>query len=251
MLLSDLPGSASSPIRAFLESARAFRHVERPTLMTLARSSRFVNAEHGALLLDGDTGSAALCLMRKGHAAVMAASGPAAGQVVELPGAGEMFGEEHVVGAAGATEVRLLGDALALVVPGHAVLLALDESPGLARALLENLSRRSVRMVHRLEWQANRRAVERLAGFIMQQLPAGDEPKNLRLPAPKTILASLLSMTKESFSRCLAQLVAEARILVRGKLLHVPRPWRVAEVCGRGGRCTVCAECPRGGLWQA
>lgn len=226
--------------RTYLLQAKALQAVESSTLAALALSSRFVAARRAPYLLEG-SGRRSLFLMVSGQAAVYSN-----GKVVELPGSGELFGEERVFGAENLTTVALLGHATALAVPASAVLSALNDSSALAQALLQNLSHRSLRIVERIASQAKQHALERVAAFIMQRLPAADAPCDVSLMAPKTVIASLLSMSKESFSRCLGLLSAEARIARRGRVIHVPAPARLALVCSNRGGCADCGSCGRG-----
>jgi CRP-like cAMP-binding protein len=221
------PGARSDVI-ARLARASVFAGVDQAALMVLVRGARLADAR-------GAEREPGLLVLLNGRAAVFAGE-----KVVELPGRGELVGEEHVFGAAGRTTARLLGQATALAVRADALRGALEFSPRLARALLENLARRELRILQRMECHMSRRSLERLAGFILRQLPARDAPQTLRLPAPKAVIASLLSMTKESFSRCLAQLTAAALITVCGRQVRVPAPCRLAEVCDCPAGCTAC-----------
>jgi CRP-like cAMP-binding protein len=225
------PGARSDAI-AKLARADVLAGVDQAALAVLARGARLVDAR-GADLEPG------LLVLLSGHAAVFARR-----QVVELPGQGELIGEEHVFGAAGRGTARLLGRATALAVRAEAVRGALEYSPRLVRVLLENLARRELRILQRMECSMRRRGLQRLAGYLLRQLPARDAPQLLRLPAPKVILASLLSMSKESFSRCLARLSAAALITVRGRDLRVPAPCRLAEACDCPSACTACDRGP-------
>lgn len=232
--------------RTHLLEAKALQDVDSSTLAMLARAARLIAAQRPRDTEVCRNSSRYLFLILGGHAALCSH-----GKVVELPGVGELFGEEHVLGAVSANTVTLLGHATALAIPASAVRSALDDSPGLARALLLNLSRRSLSVMERMQWYANRRALERLAAFLMQKLPASDGPCDVKLPASKTIIASLLSMSKESLSRCLAQLANQAGITRGGSVVHVPVPWRLAEVCRRGGDCADCGRCRHAERWLA
>ncbi len=247
---------ATSPARARNERSRlnhahllhasALQGLDAGALATLGDAARLIAAGDAAETGAGGNGAACLFLMVSGHAAVWSH-----GKVVELPGAGELFGEEQILGPASPTRVTLLGDATALAMPAATVLSALEYSPALARALLQNLSRRSLRVMERVESHAKHRALERVAAFIMRELPATDGPCDVKFPASKTLIASLLSMSKESLSRCLAQLAAEARITRHGRVVRVPVPWRLAMVCSRGRDCADCGGCRRAGGWLA
>lgn len=228
------PGTCSDAT-AKLARASVLAGVDRTSLAMLARGARLVYASGAAGPAAGEDGAPGILLLLKGHAAVFARD-----KVVELPGPGELVGEEQVFGPSGGTTVRLLGAATALAVRAEAVRVALEYSPRLARVVLESLARRKLHVIQRMECAANRRGLDRLAGFILRQLPARDAPHLLRLPAPKVIIASLLSMTKESFSRGLAQLRTAGLVAVRGRELRVTAPGRLAEACGCPPACTAC-----------
>jgi CRP-like cAMP-binding protein len=220
---------------AKLAGTRTFAGVDYATLLTLARSAKLVDARSAGQTQATPGRSPGLLVLLSGSAAVGTPD-----KVVELPGQGAVVGEEHVFGVASRCTVRLLGQATALAIPAEAVRRALEHSPRLAHGLMANLARREIGLVQRMECHASRRGPQRLSGFILRQLPARDAPQLMRLPAPKVIIASFLSMTKESLSRSLARLAAAALISVRGRQLQVPEPRRLAEACDCPAACTAC-----------
>ncbi len=224
------PGACTDAV-ATLARASVLASVDRTSIAMLARGARLAYP-------GGAAGSAepAILLLLRGHAAVFARR-----KVVELAGPGELVGAERVFGPAGETEVRLLGEAAALAVRAEAACAAMEYSPRLARVFLQNVARRTVHVIQRMECAGRRRGLARLAGFVLRQLPAREAPQVLRLPAPKVILASLLSMSKESFSRGLAGLRAAGLIAVRGREVQVPAPCRLAAICDCPAACTACS----------
>jgi CRP-like cAMP-binding protein len=220
---------------AKLAGTRTFAGVDDGTLLALARNARLVDARSAGQTRAAPGRNPGLLVLLSGNAVVGTPD-----KVVELPGQGAVVGEEHVFGAASRCTVRLLGQATALAIPAEAVRRALEHSPKLAHGLMANLARREIGLVQRIECHASRRGPQRLGGFILRQLPARDAPQLMRLPAPKVIIASLLSMTKESLSRGLARLAAAALLSVRGRQLQVPAPWRLAEACDCPATCTAC-----------
>jgi CRP-like cAMP-binding protein len=234
-LASTDPRISKTGSAAKLARTHALACVDQGTLFLLARSARQVDAHSAGQGPGAAERNRGLLVVLSGHAVVGTPN-----KVTELSGAGEMVGEENVFGTAGGSTVRLLGQGTALAIPGEAVRQALEHSPRLAHALAANLARREYRVTQRMECHASRRGPERLGGFILRQLPAREASQLLWLPTSKTIIASLLSMTKESLSRGLAHLAAAALISVRGRQLRVPSPSRLAEACGCPAACTAC-----------
>lgn len=239
-------------IEAFLARAKIFSGMERETRAALARRARFLRRRRGALLYSDAVPRVALFLLVEGHAALAVHTPSDAGTLVELLGPGDTFGEELLLGGHHRDScVRLLTDASLIAMPGAAVLAALNGSAPFRRALLENFARRTLAMWRRLQWRSTRGVPERIAGWLMEQLPAkGDGPFEIRLPIRKADLAALLGMTSATLSRALARLRREQRLGGSGRLLGVPRAARLAEVCAASGGCRTCAACPRGGSWR-
>lgn len=220
---------------ARLAGAKVFQGVDHGALATLARDARLAGGPDAAPAGAAPEANACLYVILHGHAAISTGD-----KVVELAGQGEVVGEERVFGPLRGTTVRLIGPATALAIPADAVRRALDFSPRLARALMANLARREFHLLQRIECRTSRRAAERLGGFLLRQLAPNDEPQSVQLPAPKTIIASLLSMTKESLSRAFNTLATAALISVRGRQVCVSRPWQLAEAFDCPKSCTAC-----------
>lgn len=229
------PPEQHAPAIAKFARASALKAVDAAALAALGRNARLVDVGWSARWRAAPGRDPNLLVLLSGHAAVFAGE-----KVVELPCAGEVIGEEQVFDASSRVTVQLLGQATALAVPADAVRRAVEFSPLLARALLGNLSARQLRIMQRVECRVGRRALARLAGFILRQLPARDAPQLLQFPAPKAIVASLLSMTKESLSRGLARLTDAALISVRSRQVRVPAPSRLAEAFDCPRSCVAC-----------
>ena len=228
----------------WLSRAAAFRSVDRATIAALSQDVRLLEARSEAAVPPATARRPGLLFVLSGHAAVVAQD-----KVVELVGAGGLLGEENAFGCAGSTTTRLLYRSSALAVSADAVRSALDSSAPLARALMDNLSRRQLALIQRIECCASHRSLQRLGGFLLKQLPSQDASQHLRLAVPKATIASLLSMTKESLSRGLARLSEMALIAVQGRAVHVPCPARLAEACQCSPACGACdgAACLRPG----
>lgn len=239
------------PRATFLDAVAALRDVDRPTLEQLAAGARRIPAEGKVLLVGRERGDESLFVLAAGTAAHSVCTPAGAARVVELHRPGELFGEESLCCARDPNAiVELLPGAFALEISGPAVRWALERSPGLARALLENLARRSQRMLARSQWIRGRLAIERLCAFLMHHVEGDGTPQALRLPARKEAIASYLWISAEVLSRSLAELARRRLIAARGREIEIRSPERLGELCGGGaGACASCFGCARGALW--
>ncbi len=185
-----------------------------------------------------------------GYVALSVHGDPGRERVVELRGPGESFGEESLLGEGmPPCDAKMLSDGMLIVVPRQALLELLDRQPALAHGILENLARRTCELEQNIESHSMRSALERVVSFLMYNLRAGDyAAQEFTLPVAKQVIASLLNLTKESFSRALRELSDAGMIQVRARNIRVLDPHGLEAICFGAHGCTHCYGCARGGL---
>lgn len=154
---------------------------------------------------------------------------PGGGRVLALLGPGEGFGEASIAPGGGARlEVVALVDSTVAVLPREALLELLRADARLALRCCRTLAGQLLSLAAALEASSARHGAERLAAYL-DSLARGSGPAaacSVRLPASKTVIASLLGMKKETLSRLLHELAAQRLIRVSGReiaLLDRPR----------------------------
>lgn len=101
---------------------------------------------------------------------------------------------------------RTLEPSRILLVPAALVREVIRKDTALMEATMRELALGYRDLVLALADMKLRRSTERLARYVLQQQDAQGHPNIIRLPAEKRVLASLLGMTPENFSRAFAKL---------------------------------------------
>ncbi len=158
-------------------------------------------------------------------------------KVVDLEQPGMSFGEALIFldrpspVAAQAIEATTL-----LEISKSVVLDIVDGSPAFARRLLAGLSRRLHLLVSDLESYCLQSATQRVIGLLLSEVPgdANSEigPVEVTLPASKTVVASRLHLSPETFSRVLRNLADEQCIAVDGKTIAIRDLQRLRRCVG-------------------
>ena len=98
----------------------------------------------------------------------------------------------------------------------------LEHSSGTSLKILGYMSQRLHGLVQEIEQVSLQNAKIRVIQFLLRELPEGAEvPYIIQWSAPKTVLASRLSIRPETFSRTLQQLSQEGLIKVDKKSLEI------------------------------
>jgi CRP-like cAMP-binding protein len=127
-------------------------------------------------------------------------------KIVELIRPGQCFGEamlfleEPYPFYAEALEPSLL-----LRLPKNALFKLLEQSPAIARQMMTGLSYRLLGFIRNVERHASHNAMQRVVDYLVQTAVA-QESNDFRLELKKNVVASLLNLTPETFSRMLHHL---------------------------------------------
>ena len=125
-----------------------------------------------------------------------------------------------------------LSDTLLLHVSREAISDELDRTPQLAHRMLAGLGHEVIGLLSEVESFSLRNGMQRLVAFL---LGGGDGrevagPSEVHLDIRKTDLASMLNITPEHLSRCLAELANARLILVKGPHITLLEPDRLRAI---------------------
>lgn len=150
-------------------------------------------------------------------------------KVYRLVGAGQTFGEPPVfLERPSPVDASALTDTMLVIIPAPAVHSLLERDSSFARSLVAALSERVETLVADVEASSLYGAPQRVAAYLesLAQPSESQNPTTIRLAATKTVIASMLGVTKETFSRLLRELVDQGLIAVTKReitLLDRPR----------------------------
>jgi len=155
-------------------------------------------------------------------------------KLLRIVAAGETFGEALVFSPrASPIDAVALTDAVVVAFPAEQVHALVDRDTNFARAALSSLSERMHRLVDEIEAETLFTARQRIASYLVALAKGASRA---RLPVTKTLVASQLGVTKETFSRLLREFADRGLILVekrdillhdRGRLAAIAHPYPV------------------------
>lgn len=193
-----------------------FRGYSRSGLAGIAARVRVVRIARNAPLMRGGEPLPGLVTPLRGMLKVALEAG---GRVVALLGPGESFGEASIAsGGAPRLSLVALVESTVAVLPREQLLVLLRGDAQLGLRCARTLAAQLLSLAAALEASTARHGAERLAAYLDSLAGAGEgAPCSVRLPASKTVIASLLGMKKETLSRLLHELAARRLIRVSGR----------------------------------
>ncbi|MDD5250525.1 MAG: Crp/Fnr family transcriptional regulator [Rhodocyclaceae bacterium] len=121
-------------------------------------------------------------------------------------------------------------DTVVLHIPRQTVTDLIERDRSFALAMLAGLSIRLHSLVQDVESYSLRSSSQRVIGYLLQLCPPeGEGTVEVALPIPKQLIASLLNLTPETFSRILHDLDQSGLIEVRGKQIGIADLRRLRE----------------------
>lgn len=237
MVRADPPG-APAQLAALLGGAALFSRLSPPQLRALAGTTREVRLGRGQPLFHAGDVPDALYLLLSGQVKLYVVGPSGTEKVIEVVTAGETFAEALLFGdrVSPVTAVALIPSRL-LAVGRDAITTLLADDAAFARRLLAGMAQRLHTLVRDLASLSLRSGIQRLVGYLLHEVAdGGDGAAVVRIPVSKGTLASRLSLTPETLSRALRELVDARLIAVQGRCIVIADPDRLRRY----------AELPRG-----
>ncbi len=222
----------TKPVEDILAKLPMFRQVAAAHLRRLARSAELRRVAKDTLLYQRGDPAAGCYALVYGLVKLSLLAPDGSEKVLRLVGGGESFAESvlfdqqpHPVTA------RALADSELVFLPAPALFELLDRDREFARALLADLARRIHVLIADIESYSLNTGTQRVAAYLYALAdPSLAPPARVRLPANKTVIASRLGITKETFSRLLHELTAQGLVEVSRREIVLPDPRRLAEL---------------------
>ncbi|HLE65870.1 MAG TPA: Crp/Fnr family transcriptional regulator [Burkholderiales bacterium] len=207
-----------------------FKQVARQHLAELARHARVQHLRRGVAICRRGEWLSGFFGVAYGQVKLALRADGGEEKVLRLVGPGETFGEALVFRERpNPVDAVALTDTMLVVFPSQAILALLDRDPNFSRGLLATLSERMHNLVAEIEASTLFSARQRVAAYL-ESLAVESGTSRVRLPVTKTVIASRLGVTKETFSRLLRELANQGLITVdKRDILLRDRP-RLAEI---------------------
>jgi len=201
-----------------------FAGLSEPQFAQVLTGSKVIEIEEGEVLFRQQQVADYFYLLASGDIKLYRLSPEGAEKVIELIRAGQTFAEAvmfmagsvYPVNAQALTESRLIRVEMVMFRT------LLEDSPQSCLKILGHMSKRLHGTVQEIEQLTLQNAKMRVVQFLLRELPNDASTSHkLQWSAPKTVIASRLSVRPETFSRILQQLIQEMLIQVDGKFIEI------------------------------
>ncbi|MFA9274378.1 MAG: Crp/Fnr family transcriptional regulator [Candidatus Aquirickettsiella gammari] len=204
-----------------LSNQALFRHISPFELESLKKEVVKLELDKGlSLFQKADTADACFILVY-GLIKLAIPSSNGSDKIVELIRPGQCFGEAMLfLEEPYPFYAESLEPSLLLRLPKNALFKLLDQSPTIARQMMTGLSHRLLGFIRSVERQSSHNAMQRVVDYLIQ-VAATQDSNDIRLELKKNVVASLLNLTPETFSRMLHHLSELDLIRVSASRIHI------------------------------
>ncbi|WP_462322567.1 Crp/Fnr family transcriptional regulator [Halochromatium sp.] len=219
-----------------LERTPGFASVPADALAYLAAGCHQRTATRGQLLCERGQQLGGFHVLLRGRVKLSLLSAEGAERVLDIVLPGRTFGESAAfLGRPCALHAEALMDSRLLYVDLNRVRNAIPRWPEIANLMLVMVAERAQRLIADLEACCLHSAAQRVVAMLLRDAQSdADEPDRatLELPAAKTVVASSLNLSAETFSRELHGLVRRGLIEVERRAVRIPS---LEQLRRRGG----------------
>ncbi len=211
------------PAAQILSAVPYLAELDAATLETIGRVAVRHKYDAGQMVfLEGEP-CAGLCIVQQGWLKAVKISPAGREQVLRVIGPGEVCNEISVfAGTPNPATVMALEAATVWTIRRETILSLMDESPGLARTITQNLAARVLNLLTLVEDLSLRTVEERLARLLLQQADEGTLHR--RRWATQTEMAARIGTVPDVLNRALRGLVEEGLIRVKRHQIQILDP---------------------------
>ena len=214
-----------------LRGCQLFAGISPAELAAIAEITVLKPVAKGSYLFHEGDPSVGFYIMQTGAINVHRVNAVGKEQVIHVFRAGESFAEGTLATDKGyPADARAVDESQVMLVQKAGILALLRRQPELALRMLGSMSAHLRILVAQLEDLTLKDVETRLANWLLKRCPdpGGDKPLKIILPMTKRVLAAELGTVSETFSRTLAKFREQGLIDVKGKVLTVVCPARLA-----------------------
>lgn len=213
---------SSIKVHAILATLPLFKEMGPEEIDRIAQNTRESHVSRGEIVFQRGDPSHGFYVVIHGQLKLAFSSPQGVEKVVHLVGPGKTFGEAVMfMDMPYPVYAQAIADSALLHIARSAVFEGIERDPVFCRKMLAGLSSRLHSLIGDVEAYSLRSCTQRVIGYLLQHdCGATDdcvEDIHINLPASKTVIASRLNISPETFSRILHDLSASGMISVKGK----------------------------------
>ncbi|MDD5240529.1 MAG: Crp/Fnr family transcriptional regulator [Sulfuricella sp.] len=212
---------SSIKVHAILATLPLFKEMGPDEIDRIAQSTRESHVSRGEIIFQRGDPSHGFYVVIHGQLKLAFSSPQGVEKVVHLVGPGKTFGEAVMfMDMPYPVYAQAIADSALLHISRSAVFEGIERDPVFSRKMLAGLSSRLHSLIGDVEAYSLRSCTQRVIGYLLQHgvdMPDDSTDIHINLPASKTVIASRLNISPETFSRILHDLSASGMISVKGK----------------------------------
>ena len=219
-----------------LRGCQLFAGISPAELAAIAEITVLKPVAKGSYLFHEGDPSVGFYIMQTGASNVHRVNAVGKEQVIHVFRAGESFAEGTLATDKGyPADARAVDESQVMLVQKAGILALLRRQPELALRMLGSMSAHLRILVAQLEDLTLKDVETRLANWLLKRCPdpASEKPVKIILAMTKRVLAAELGTVSETFSRTLAKFREQGLVDVKGKVLTVVGPARLAALLRR------------------
>ena len=226
---NDMPMQTARALARLAENP-VFAALEPSQLRHLFHESQTRQFQRGDSIFDAGQACEGLHAVLEGHVKVYARTPEGHEKVIDVVGRGHTLPGTHQVRTEPhSCHARALNDTCLLIVPHEVLRRELSSDRGMAARLIDDACQQVRRMMREIEITSLCSASERVCDYLLNLPSRSDESeRTVVLPVSKGVVASLLSITPEHFSRVLRELQSEGLIDMQQRTIRLLAPSRLA-----------------------
>jgi CRP-like cAMP-binding protein len=200
-----------------------FSRLEKPSIEAIARGGWIVEHKRAARIVGRGEYLDGLYTVFEGRLKLYMLSCSGDERVLRVMGPGDTFGEAVMFNA---IPSPVFVDALSAVrlgfFPRQIITEALASDPKFTASMLQSMGGIMRMLLQDLETCCLQNALQRTANYLVREADAGPAPHvEVQLPAAKAVVASLLNISAETFSRELHRLQSEGLIEINRRTIYL------------------------------
>ena len=214
--------SAGPDLHKMLARMPILADLPESTITVLSEEARLERFSRGQTIFRRGTLPTGLYFVVGGAVKLLAQDADGREKVIELFGSGQMFGEIGIFMRSSYRAWAQAVDRCTLIhVDRKQVMAVMDQDQELSARMLREVSSRVQKLIDAICTTSSRLGITRVASYIVELAERHPEQEAVLLPAPKRTVASLLSLTHESFSRIMRRMIDDGVISMSGRSVRI------------------------------
>ncbi len=211
-----------------------FRRLPDDAFNSILQQSNLMSVKRNEILFDQGDSASRFFLVRNGQIMLFQTSPEGNEKVVDIIGPGQTFAEAvmFMEGNRYPVNARATSDTELFYFENAAFIEQLQNSNTLCFAMMADMSTRLKGLLTEISELTIFNAKHRLISYLLGHINDLKEQPTVKLTATKSMVASRLSITPETFSRILSKLKKEGLISIDDETITLIEPKKLKEIIG-------------------